>query len=31
MASRDDLIKSDTKGIYYREHPTRKHGVQKDR
>ena len=31
MASKDELIKSEVKGIFYREHPTRKHGVKKDR
>ena len=31
MASKDELIKSEIKGIFYREHPTRKHGVKKDR
>jgi hypothetical protein len=31
MASRDGLIKTDTLGVFYREHPSRKHGVRKDR
>ena len=31
MASRNGLIKTDTLGVFYREHPTRKHGVHKDR
>lgn len=31
MASKNELIKSEIKGIFYREHPTRKYGVKKDR
>ncbi len=31
MASRDNLIKSGEAGVFYREHPTRKNGVKKDR
>jgi integrase len=31
MASRDGLIKTETRGIFYREHSSRKHGVHKDR
>ena len=31
MGLRDGLIKTSRKGIYYKEHPTRKNGVKKDR
>ena len=31
MASKDDLIKTGEAGVFYREHPTRKNGVRKDR
>jgi integrase len=31
MAVKSDLIPSGIQNIFYREHPTRKHGVQKDR
>ena len=31
MASKNELIKSKVQGIFYREHPNRKHGVTKDR
>ena len=31
MASKDDLLKTDESGVFYREHPTRKKGVRKDR
>ncbi|MDW7646456.1 MAG: site-specific integrase [Desulfuromonadales bacterium] len=31
MASKNDLTKSDHRGVYYREHPINKHGVRKDR
>ena len=31
MASKDDLVKTENKGVYYREHQTNKHGVRKDR
>jgi integrase len=31
MASKNDLIKSGEAGVYFREHPTRKNGVRKDR
>jgi len=31
MASRNGLIKTSSAGIFYREHPARKHGIQKDR
>lgn len=31
MASKDELFKSGEPGVFYREHPTRKNGVRKDR
>lgn len=31
MASKDDLLKTGESGVFYREHPTRKNGVRKDR
>ncbi|MCK5850900.1 MAG: site-specific integrase [Kiritimatiellae bacterium] len=31
MASKDDLLKTGEPGVFYREHPTRKNGVRKDR
>lgn len=31
MASKDNLFKSGEPGVFYREHPTRKNGVRKDR
>jgi integrase len=31
MATKDELIPSGIQNVFYREHPTRKHGVQKDR
>ncbi|MDY0270647.1 tyrosine-type recombinase/integrase [Trichloromonas sp.] len=31
MASKDELFKTGEPGVFYREHPTRKHGVKKDR
>lgn len=31
MGLRDGLIKTNRKGVYYKEHPTRKSGVKKDR
>ena len=31
MASKDDLLKTGEAGVLYREHPTRKNGVRKDR
>jgi len=31
MASKDELMKSGEPGVFYREHPTRKNGIRKDR
>ncbi len=31
MATKGELIPSGTPNVFYREHPTRKHGVQRDR
>jgi len=31
MASKDDLLKTRESGVFFREHPTRKNGVRKDR